>query len=210
MRDNFTGAGCTKEDNMVLTVSGAAGPFEVTVPNAPLHWTGNTNQTVTWNVAGSAGAPVNCANVKISLSIDGGWTYPTVILATTGNDGTQNITVPNTPSNNCRIKIQGVGNVFYDISNQDFFITAGLPVELLEFNARLKKKNRALLTWATASEKDNKGFEIQQATNHQIHQSPIHSSMPSLSSNRGTGFGAGWRELGVGSSSMALGSSGGR
>ncbi len=163
VRDNYGGAGCTSEDNMVLTVSGAAGPFEVTQPNAPLHWTGNTTQTVTWNVAGSAGAPVNCANVKISLSIDGGWTYPTVILASTGNDGTQDITVPNTPSNTCRIKIEGVGNVFYDISNQDFFITAGLPVELLEFNARLKDKHTALLTWSTASEKDNKGFDIQQA-----------------------------------------------
>ncbi len=163
VRDNYGGGGCTKEDNMVLTVSGAAGPFEVTVPNTPVSWHGNTTQTVTWNVAGSAGAPVNCANVKISLSTDGGWTYPTVILASTGNDGTQDINVPNIPSNNCRIKIEGVGNVFYDISNVDFIITAGLPVELLQFNAQLKGQNTALLTWATASEKDNKGFEIQQA-----------------------------------------------
>lgn len=163
VRDNYGGAGCTGEDNMVVTVSGTVGPFEVTAPNTAVSWQGNTTQTVTWNVAGSSGAPVNCANVKISLSTDGGFTYPTVILASTPNDGTQAVTVPNSPSTTCRIKIEGVGNVFYDISNVDFIITAAAPVELLEFNARLTGKNDALLTWATASEKDNNGFEIQQA-----------------------------------------------
>ncbi|MFN0216001.1 MAG: reprolysin-like metallopeptidase, partial [Saprospiraceae bacterium] len=167
VRDNYGGAGCTKEDNMVLTVAGGAGPFEVTAPNTPVSWVGNTTRPVTWDVAGTAGAPVSSANVKISLSIDGGWTYPTVILASTPNDGIELITVPNTPSNNCRIKVEGVGNVFYDISDVDFIISAGLPVELLEFSARLQGKNGALLSWATASEKDNRGFEIQQATKNE-------------------------------------------
>lgn len=163
VRDNFGGGGCTKEDNMVVTVNGTAGPFLVTTPNTALSWQGNTTQTVTWNVASTNIAPVSCANVKISLSTDGGFTYPTVILGSTPNDGTEAITVPNIPSTSCRIRIEGVGNIFYDISNVNFTITAGLPVELLAFDATLKNKNQAFLTWATASEKENKGFEIQQA-----------------------------------------------
>ncbi|MFN0033471.1 MAG: reprolysin-like metallopeptidase [Saprospiraceae bacterium] len=162
VRDNFAGAGCTKEDNMVITVA-TSGPFKVTIPNTPLSWAANSTQTVTWNVAGSDAGAVNCDDVKIWLSTDGGLTYPTVILASTPNDGTQSITVPNNQSITCRIKISGVGNVFYDISDEDFIISAPSPVEFLAFNARLQGKNNALLTWATASEKDNKGFEIQQA-----------------------------------------------
>lgn len=36
-----------------------------------------------------------------------------------------------------------------------------LPVELLSFQVQLKDKNTGLLTWSTASEINNKGFEIQ-------------------------------------------------
>mgnify|MGYP003694259431 CR=1 FL=1 len=48
-----------------------AGPFSVTQPNTALTWVGTTTHDVTWNVAGTAAAPVNTANVKISLSTDG-------------------------------------------------------------------------------------------------------------------------------------------
>jgi hypothetical protein len=162
VRDNVGGAGCTGEDNMVVTVSGAAGPFLVTAPNTAVTWQGNSNQTVTWNVAGSNGGAVNCANVEIALSTDGGFNY-SVVLGSTPNDGSQSIVVPNVSSSDCRIRVMGVGNIFYDISNVDFTITMSLPVELLAFTARLKDKNTALLNWATASETDNKGFEIQHA-----------------------------------------------
>lgn len=40
----------------------------------------------------------------------------------------------------------------------------GLPVELMSFEATRKSKNDILLTWTTASEKDNAGFEVQVST----------------------------------------------
>ncbi|MDX1911756.1 MAG: M12 family metallo-peptidase [Saprospiraceae bacterium] len=163
VRDYFGGAGCTGEDNMVVTVSGAAGPFRVTQPNTAVTWQGGTTQTITWDVSGTSGGAVNCANVEIALSTDGGFNYPEIILASTPNDGTQNVTIPNLPSTTCRIRVRGVGNIFYDISNVNFIITAAAPVELLSFDARLQDKNNVLLQWATATEKDNAGFEIQHA-----------------------------------------------
>ena len=64
--------GQTNFTDMVVTVSSASGPFTVTAPNTAVSWAGNTAQTITWNVASTTAAPVSCADVKISLSTDGG------------------------------------------------------------------------------------------------------------------------------------------
>lgn len=125
VRDNNPGGGCAKQDNMVVTVTGSAGPFMVTAPNTAVTWTALTSQAVTWNVAGTTAAPVSCANVDILLSTDGGLTYPTVLAAATPNDGSQSITVPNMPTTTARVMVRANGNIFYDISNANFTITPG-------------------------------------------------------------------------------------
>lgn len=122
VRDNHDGAGCTEEDDVVITVSGAAGPFVVSEPNTNVLWYVGETKTVTWNVAGTNAAPVNCANVKILLSTDGGFTYPITLLNSTPNDGSADVVVPNNISNTCRVMVLSVGNVFFDISNVNFRI----------------------------------------------------------------------------------------
>lgn len=160
-RDLGAAYGCTAEDNVVVTVNGVAGPFLVTIPNTAVNWPGNSTQTVTWDVAGTTANSVNCANVKISLSTDGGYTYPTVLLANTPNDGSEAVTVPNINSTTSRIKVEGVGNIFFDISNTNFIISVNLPVELLDFQVKTAGEKEAQLQWSTASEKNNLGFEIE-------------------------------------------------
>jgi hypothetical protein len=81
-----------------------------------------STQTVQWNVANTNTAPVNCPLVNIKLSTDGGFTYPVTILSNVPNDGSQDIVVPNNPGSTARIKIESVGNVFFDISNANFTI----------------------------------------------------------------------------------------
>lgn len=117
--------GQTNYTSMVVTVNGTAGPFNVTAPNTAVSWAGNSSQTITWNVAGTTASPVSCANVKISLSTDGGQTFPTVLAASTPNDGSEVLTIPNTATTTARIKIEAVGNIFFDISNTNFTITSG-------------------------------------------------------------------------------------
>ena len=116
--------GQTQYDDMVVTVSSASGPFAVTAPNTAVSWAGNSTQTITWSVNGTTAAPVSCANVKISISTDGGNTFSTLV-ASTANDGSEVVTIPNTPSTTARIKVEAVGNIFFDISNANFTITAG-------------------------------------------------------------------------------------
>lgn len=125
VRDNNAGGGNTKDDDVVITVNGSAGPFAVTAPNTAVTWSTGSSQTITWSVNNTNVSPVSCANVKISLSTDGGLTFPIVLAASTPNDGSESITVPNNPTTTARIKVEAVGNIFFDISNVNFTISGG-------------------------------------------------------------------------------------
>jgi hypothetical protein len=125
VRDNAPGAGCNDQDDMVVTVSGTAGPFVVTQPNTALTWNAGGTHTVTWNVASTNVAPVGTVNVDILLSVDGGFTYPFTLLTGTPNDGSQSVTLPLIPATTtARIMVRANGNIFYDISNTNFSIAA--------------------------------------------------------------------------------------
>ena len=125
VRDNRAGGGGTNEASTVLTVNNTAGPFAVTAPNTAVSWAAGSTQTVTWNVANTSVAPVNTANVAIKLSLDGGNTWPVTLAASVPNNGTANVTVPAaTPaSTQARLKVEAVGNVYFDISDANFTIT---------------------------------------------------------------------------------------
>ncbi|MBL8169910.1 MAG: proprotein convertase P-domain-containing protein, partial [Acidobacteria bacterium] len=120
------GRGGVNEANAQLTVAPNTGPFELTAPNGGEALTGGNNVNVTWNVAGTSGAPINAANVKLSLSTDSGLTFPVVLAANTPNDGTQAVAMPNgIVTTTARIKIEAVGNIFFDISDANFSLTPG-------------------------------------------------------------------------------------
>ncbi len=125
VRDNRAEGGGTVNAAMQVSVISTAGPFAVTQPNAAGSWVGGSSQVVNWNAAGTASGPINCANVKISLSTDGGNTFPVVLEGSTPNDGSETITVPNTPTTLARVKVEAVGNIFFDISNANFTVVAG-------------------------------------------------------------------------------------
>ncbi|MDX2175584.1 MAG: Calx-beta domain-containing protein [Candidatus Sumerlaeia bacterium] len=122
VRDNRANGGGVATDSMFLNVVGTAGPFTVTAPNTAANFTSNP-VNVTWNVANTTAAPISTANVNILLSTNGGNTFPTVLLANTPNDGSQSITLPNGTSTTARIKVEAVGNVYWDMSNTNFSYT---------------------------------------------------------------------------------------
>ena len=117
------GRGGLSSDDAQLDVDGSSGPFAVTSPNTAVVWPAGSSQTVTWDPAGSANPPVSCANVNLLLSLDGGSTFPLVLAANVPNDGSQTITLPSGASSaHARVKAEAVGNVFFDISDENFVI----------------------------------------------------------------------------------------
>ena len=119
--------GQTSFTDMTLTITNSSGPFNITAPNTNVSWNSASTQTVTWNVNNTTAAPVSCANVKITLSTDGGQTFPTVLAASVPNNGSATITVPNTPTTTARIKVEAVGNIFFDIDDANFTIVSASP-----------------------------------------------------------------------------------
>ncbi len=124
VRDNRANGGGINTATSQVSVSALAGPFSVTAPNTAVSFTGGSAQTVTWNVANSNLTPVNAANADILLSTDGGQTFPTVLAAATPNDGSHSVTIPNIATSTARIKVQATGNIFFDITDSNFTITA--------------------------------------------------------------------------------------
>jgi hypothetical protein len=120
-RDYRPGGGGIGSAQTKVTIAPLAGPFRVTsqaVPQVIFLGPPTNQQTVTWDVAGTSSAPVNVSQVKISLSTDGGKTFPIVLADATPNDGSETVTLPNTPGTG-RIKVEAVGNVFFDVSHAD-------------------------------------------------------------------------------------------
>ncbi len=125
-RDNkMAGGGVCFANSQVIVSS--AGPFSITYPNATgVTWASGSAQTITWNVNATTAAPVNCANVNILFSSDGGQTF-TTLMSNVANSGSQLITAPtfSTTKTTCRIKVEAAGNIFFDINDKNFTITAG-------------------------------------------------------------------------------------
>ena len=124
VRDNRAGGPANNSDDMIVTVNATAGPFSISSPNTAVSYVGGSSQTVTWAVAGTTANGVNCANVDVLLSTDGGTTWSTLVAATP-NDGTEAVTIPNTAGTTNRIMVKGTNHIFFDVSNTNFTITAG-------------------------------------------------------------------------------------
>jgi len=124
VRDNRSpNGGQTSTLSTNVTTNTATGPFIVTSQNAEgISWLPGSQQTITWNVAGTSGAPINTANVKISLSTDGGQSYGTVLVASTPNNGSYTFNVPAVNAPFCRIMIEAIGGIYFAVNTTTFAI----------------------------------------------------------------------------------------
>jgi len=130
VRDNYSGGGSTARDDVKVEVVDAEA-FTISEPNTAVSWDAGSTQTITWTKGTSDVAPINCLNVNIKLSIDGGVTFPITIKANTPNDGTEDIVVPNNISTTSRIMIEAADNIFYNVNSTNFTINSTVPTFIM-------------------------------------------------------------------------------
>ncbi|MGZ3920969.1 MAG: reprolysin-like metallopeptidase [Bacteroidia bacterium] len=124
-RDNKMGGGGVCSAVTTVSISGAAGPFEILYPSATnIVWPSASQQTIVWAVNATNQAPMSCDSVRILISMNGGTTY-SVLTNSTPNDGSEMITAPTVTTTiaTCRIRVEAKGNIFLDISNNNFTIS---------------------------------------------------------------------------------------
>lgn len=123
-RDNNASGGGVHNASINITVTNSE-PFRVSAFNNPTTWVndGTSSFLLTWNVSSTNQTPINCSNVKVTFSTDGGATFPITLLASTPNDGSVSIPIPNNITSMGRVKIEGIGNIFFDINDRNITIT---------------------------------------------------------------------------------------
>lgn len=121
-RDNRAGGGGTNDASTTLTVTTAAGPFRVTSQNSPETLTADNPINITWDVAGTDQPPISTSEVVISISYDGGLSFP-FVSAPTANDGDFSILLPaNLSTSRGRVRVAAVDNIYFDINDVDFTV----------------------------------------------------------------------------------------
>jgi pimeloyl-ACP methyl ester carboxylesterase/photosystem II stability/assembly factor-like uncharacterized protein len=124
--------------------------FAVTSPNTTTSVQAAATIPVTWSGSTAGLSP----NVKISLSTNGGVTYPIILATSTANDNSESITLPNIASPTCRIKIESIDTVyFFDVSDTNFIMTPK-PIECPKLDVQVYKRDTSF----TSITSDNNGF----------------------------------------------------
>ena len=114
-------SGVTYED-VTITVDGNSGPFEITTANTPSGYLAGATVDIEWLVNNTDVAPVSCSNVNILFSTDGGNSFPITLASSVSNDGLHTVTMPTDETDQGRIKIEAVGNIFFTINKSDIAI----------------------------------------------------------------------------------------
>ncbi len=150
----------------VVTLDPAAGPFLVTShgdEDGVVH-RGGTVETLTWDVAGTNAAPISASHVKISMSTDGGLTFPGVLAASTPNDGSHGVSLSNEPLQDVRFKVEALGNVFFDLSDDSFDIQARPVVSAADVTLKQGAASPSTATiWMTDADSEGPGLGLELA-----------------------------------------------
>ncbi|MDX1270212.1 reprolysin-like metallopeptidase [Bizionia paragorgiae] len=127
VRDNDVVGGQTAVDEMTASVTTAAGPFVVTSQDVTgISWTSGDTETITWDVANTTAAGINVSHVNILLSTNGGLSYDTVLASNVPNNGAYDVTVPSTVAPFCRVMVEAVGNIFFNVNSKNFSLNSAV------------------------------------------------------------------------------------
>jgi plastocyanin len=137
VRDINNGYGAFNAPNTDLILKSVITPslFRVTSFPTASTFSGNTLQTINWDVANTTASPISCSTVNIYLSLDSARTFPILLAGNTPNDGSQAVIIPDvvTATSSARIKVKGSNNVFFDLNDGWIKINQGAPLPSAAF-----------------------------------------------------------------------------
>ncbi|MFZ1750926.1 MAG: reprolysin-like metallopeptidase [Saprospiraceae bacterium] len=117
VRDNFPKGSAAVWEEMKFKVADEAGPFRLTFPTNGNSLIVGKELEVTWDVAKTDLAPVNCQFVDIYMDTKGTLEFDTpnlILLAkSTKNDGSESVIVPNKVTNFGRVVVKASDNIFF-------------------------------------------------------------------------------------------------
>ncbi len=110
----------TQSDNMAVQVWRTGSRFALNLPRSQ-YTVGNTYK-ILWNVANTDKTPVNCENVDIALSVNGGYQFNHILGENIPNTGEAWVTIPSEISvtNRGRFKLSCSDNIFFALSYRSF------------------------------------------------------------------------------------------
>ncbi len=122
-RDGYANGGGVGHDDVTLYLATDAGPFLVrSQARHGLVVRAGATGMVGWAVNGT-NAPELAPRVRITLSDNGGRSFDHILARSTPNDGSQPVVWPQVSAANARIKVEAVGNYFFDVNDASFGIT---------------------------------------------------------------------------------------
>jgi len=129
VRDNKPGGGALAWDAISFEATSEAGPFVVTSQSErDVEWETHRLATVTWDVANTDQAPVNCQKVNIIMSTNFGINFDLMLAENVDNNGSHTFFVPEeAESNFAFVMVQAADNVFYNVNSERFKVVEGLP-----------------------------------------------------------------------------------
>lgn len=143
------GAGGITWKDVMFKATASAGPFKVTYPNSSgVELKAGQEVTVTWDVANTDGSLVNCKEVNILLSVDGGQNFTKTLVMATPNDGSETVFIPEVTTTTARIRVEASKNIFFDLSNQNFSI---IPADEPSFTLALSPQSQQVCVPNNAS-----------------------------------------------------------
>ena len=173
------------QDQIEVEVREDAGPFRVTSHDDPdLLIKGGSLQSISWEVANTDQSPVNTSEVVISLSTDGGLSFPTILADGVPNNGAAEVLIPNDMHTDfARIKIEGKTNIFFAVNTENFRIVArDLALNFTPYEQENCSENSLRYTFAiqrSESFEDNFSIELNNlpaSVNAQFSKSIFNSS----------------------------------
>ena len=121
VRDNAAGGGRVTIASAQVNVFKSAGPFQVDAPGETT-WKAGSLYQVTWAVAETDKAPINCSTVDILLSANGGKSFDHVLAAGVPNKGTAQVKAPDLESKNVFLMVRPVDNIFFTVTTSPLVI----------------------------------------------------------------------------------------